>query len=682
MKDKYPSLFSPIKIGKVEIKNRFAMMPMGVFSQRMMNQDGSYSKDGADYYIERAKGGTGLIITGLVPAISWLGFPHICTSPETYIENQKYLVEGIHKYDSKVFIQITAISGRSSPHPGDPAPSVLPMVWDPTKTSREMTKDEIKHYIESFAKGASYAKEAGIDGVEVHAVHEGYLLDQFTISNFNHRTDEYGGSLENRLRFPIEILQAIKQTCGNDYPVSLRYSVRSYTKGFNRGALPGEDYKEFGRDLDESRLVAKMLVDAGYDMLNCDNGTYDAWYWSHPPTYMPEACNLADVREIKKVVDVPVICAGKFYNPDVAEAAIAKGEVDMMGIGRPLLADPMLPQKIAEGRQDDIRPCIGCHLGCLSRIFQPPLTKMDISCAVNPVAGRERTYQIKPAKAKKKIAVVGGGIAGMEAARVSTLRGHEVTLYEKTGDLGGVFVAAASFDFKDEDKRLLKWYRKQMSDLGINIKFNREFTDKDIKGYDEIFVATGATECSLNVPGLDIDKPNVICAVQLLLGDRKLENKNVVIIGGGLTGCEIAYDLSKNGCNVTIVEKAETILNMWGINAANYNMLVDMMEYHKVKIIRNAEINKYEKGVAYVTETLKNYPNAAGRAAQISGFGTGMPLTHEIPADHIIISIGYVSKRDLFDKIKADNVHLLGDAKKPGNVMGAIWDAHEKAMNI
>lgn len=675
MAKKYQHLFSPIKIGNVEVKNRFAMMPMGVFSPRLMNPDGSYSKDGADYYIERAKGGTGLIITGLVPVIGLLGGLHICASPETYIENQKYLVEGIHKYGAKVFIQMTALSGRSSVFLGDPAPSVMPMVWDPTKYTREMTKDEIKQYIENFAKGALYAKKAGIDGVEIHAVHEGYLLDQFTIANFNHRTDEYGGSLENRLRFPIEIVKAIKETCGQDYPVSLRYSVRSYTKGFNRGALPGEDFVEFGRDLEESRVVAKMLVDAGYDMLNCDNGTYDAWYWPHPPTYMPKACNLEDVKEIKKVVDVPVVCAGKFYDPDIAEEAIANGDIDIMGMGRPLLADPYIPKKIMEGRLDDIRPCIGCHQACLSRIFQ----QKDICCAVNPAVGREKAYALKPSERKKKIAVVGGGLAGMEAARVSAIRGHEVDLYEKTGELGGVFIAAAAFDFKEEDRRLLNWYKKQLADLKVNVKLNTEFTDADKDGYDEIFVATGATENKLDAPGLD--SPNVSNAIDTLL-NRKIENKNVVIIGGGLTGCEIAYELAKKGCTVTVVEKTDTILNTFGLSAANYNMLVELMEYYKVKIIKNAVLDKYEDGIAYVTETIKNYPNVAGRAAYPFGVGFGVPNQHKIPADHIVISVGYTSNKELYEKIKADNVHLIGDAIKPGNVMDAIWSAYEYAMNI
>lgn len=677
MSSKYSHLFSPIKIGTCEVKNRIAMMPMGVFSQGLMNHsDGSYTRQGADYYIERAKGGTGLIITGLVPMISWLGLPYLGINRESYIKNQKYLVEGVHEYGAKVFIQITAISGRSSVHPGDPAPSEMPMVWDPTKKSREMTVEEIHQYVHNFAEAASIAQAAGIDGVEIHAVHEGYLLDQFTIAGFNQRTDEYGGSLENRLRFPIEIVQAIKAKCGDDFPVSLRYSVRSYVKDLNRGALPGEEFEEYGRDLEESRKVAKMLADAGYNMLNCDNGTYDSWYWSHPPVYMPKACNLTDVAEIKKVVDIPVICAGKFDDPELAEKAIANGEIDMMGMGRPLLADPELPNKFMNGQEENIRPCIGCHMGCLSRIFQPPFK--DISCAVNPSTGREKAYALTPADTKKKIAVVGGGIAGMETARVCAIRGHEVHLYEKTDQLGGVFIAASSFVFKDDDKRLLAWYRKQINDLAIEVHFNTEFTADDKNGYDEIFVATGASERKLNTPGFDT--PNVTYAIDTLL-NKKIENKNVVIIGGGLTGCELAYELSKKGCSVSIVEVAGTILNVEGLNAANYNMLVEAMEYHNVQIYKNACVTKYENGIATVEIKTMNIPNAMGRAAAVSLPGFGKQVK-EIPADNIIISVGYESNKGLYEKIKGNHVYIIGDAEEPANLMAAIWKAYETAMKI
>lgn len=676
----YNHLFSPVKIGPVEIPNRIALLPMGVFSPRMMNSDGSYTKDGADYYIERAKGGTGLIITGLVPLPPGGHLPSIMNNPDTYVENMKYLADGVHKYGSKVFIMISALSGRSGA-PGDPAPSATANVWDPRGIQREMTVEEIHDYVKWFAKGAKLAKEAGIDGVEIHAVHEGYLLDQFTISAFNQRTDEYGGSLENRLRFPCEIVQAIKEECGKDFPVSLRYSVVSKTKDFNRGAVPGEEFKEFGRDYEESAKVAKMLQDAGYDMLDCDNGTYDAWYWPHPPVYMPKALNLEDVAYLKKYIDIPVICGGRFDNPELADRSIAEGKIDMMGMGRPLLADPELGNKFKEGRLDDIRPCISCHFGCLARIFQIDYAKLatkDISCALNPRCGMENHYNITPADEKKKIAVVGGGIAGMEAARVLALRGHSVDLYEKDDKLGGVFIAAAAFDFKDDDRRLIEWYKKQMKDTGVNVKLNTLFTPKDEAGYDEIIVATGASERKLAVPGFD--SPNVRYAAEFLL-NQNVKDQNVVVVGGGLTGCEIAYDLARKNKKVTLVETLPTIMNVEGLSAANYNCLRDLMDYYKVDILTNSQVVQYADGKAYVETTTYNQPNIKDRAFTHSLQGVHK-ITRPIEADTVIVSVGYISDQDLYNTIKDEHVHLLGDADHPSNLMNCIWTAFETCLKI
>lgn len=676
----FENLFSPVKIGTVEIPNRIALMPMGVFSPRMMNPDGSYTKDGADYYIERAKGGTGLIITGLVPLPPGAGLPSIMNNLETYTENMKYLADGVHKYGSKVFIMISALSGRSG-HPGDPAPSATPNVWDPRGVQREMTVEEIHQYVKWFAEGAKAAMDAGIDGVEIHAVHEGYLLDQFTIAAFNHRTDEYGGSLENRLRFPCEIVQAIKEKCGKDFPVSLRYSVVSKTKAFNRGAVPGEEYKEFGRDYEESAKAAKMLQDAGYDMLDCDNGTYDAWYWPHPPVYMPKALNLEDVAWLKKHVDIPVICAGRFDDPALADASIAEGKIDMMGMGRPLLADPDLGNKFKENRLDDVRPCISCHFGCLSRIFQIDFKKMatkDISCALNPRCGMENHYNITKAETPKKIAVVGGGIAGMEAARVCALRGHTVDLYEKADKLGGVFIAAAAFDFKDDDRRLIEWYRKQMKDTGVNVKLCTEFKPEDKAGYDEVFVATGARERKLDIEGFD--SPNVRYAVDVLM-NQNITDQNVVIVGAGLTGCELAYDLARKNKKVTVVETLPTIMNVEGLNAANYNCLRDLMDYYKVDILTNSTVKKYEDGKAYVETMTLNQPNIKDRAISQSLHGVNR-MTKAIDADTVIVSVGYISNKALYESIKGDNVHLLGDANRPSNLMECIWTAFETCINI
>jgi 2-enoate reductase len=752
MATKYPNLFSPIKIGGAEIKNRIAMMPMGVFSPRLMNlKCGAYTKDGADYYIERAKGGTGLIITGLIPIIP-LPFFNPVNAPDDFVGGMRYLMDGAHRYGAKVFVQLTAMNGRAACADSEaelfaaPAPAPIQNVWDPAMENRGITRDEIRLYVRNFAEVARLVKRAGGDGVEIHAVHEGYLLDQFAISNYNRRTDEYGGSLENRLRFPSEIARAIKERCGGSFPVSMRYSARSCAKGFNRGALPGETFAEFGRDLGEGRVVARMLQDAGYDMLNCDNGSYDSWYWAHPPMYMPKACNLGDVAEIKKAVGIPVACAGRFDEPDVAEAAIAAGRVDMMGMGRPLLADPELANKFASGNLDAVRPCICCHQGCLGRIFQ----RKDISCAVNPACGREKSWAIEPARARKKIAVVGGGLGGMEAARVCALRGHAVDLYEKADELGGVFIAASAPNFKDDDKRLLAWYVRQMKELGVRLHMGRTVTKEMLGGIerDELFVATGATERRLEAPGLD--GANVAYAVEALRrvrasseargetgrengeanggggcaegekgeakgasggetgledgetrgnadGETRLENgeakgasggkaegESAIVIGGGLTGCEIAYMLARDGKKVTIVEMSETIINAFGLSAANYNMLMELLDHYNVAVLKNSVVESYADGKAVVAETIKNYPNAANRARHMYALGPkGAVKKREIPADSIVVSIGYTGDRALYDELGgAEHTYLVGDARQPANIMDAIWAAYEIAKDV
>lgn len=249
------------------------------------------------------------------------------------------------------------------------APCKIHNVWNKDIMHREMTKEEIHERVEAFGKLAKMCKDAGIDGVEVHAVHEGYLLDQFAISAMNTRTDEYGGSLENRLRFTCEIIQEIKRVCGKDYPVTVRYSVASKMKGWNQGALPGEDYKEFGRSLEESPKAAQILEAAGCDALNADNGTYDSWYYPHPPIYMPLACNLPECEYIKNFVDIPVICAGRMHDPVSANEAVASGKIDAIGLARPLLADPQWPNKAQAGDLDNIRPCISCHVGCMGEVL-------------------------------------------------------------------------------------------------------------------------------------------------------------------------------------------------------------------------------------------------------------------------------------------------------------------------
>ena len=657
-----------MKIGGMEIKNRIVMCAMGIHSPRMVNHDSSYTQDGIDYFVERAKGGVGLIVTGGLAVQnkydSVEGGVCVTNAGDAFVGNMRKLTDEVHRYGAKIVCQLSAASGRTAPvwfMSGEPiAPSDgLPNVWKPEIKHRALTVDDIELYLHGFEVGAKLAKDSGFDGVEIHAMHEGYLLDQFSIESMNQRTDRYGGSMENRLRFAKEIVERIRKVCGDDFPAMMRYSVRSMMKGFNQGALPGEDFKEFGRDLEESKKVARLLQDYGYDALDADNGTYDSWYWPHPPVYMPEACNLKDCAELRKAVDIPVICAGKMDHPEIAEEAVASGKIDAIGLARPLLTDPEWPNKVRNGDAEDIRPCIGCHVGCLNRIFHGK----DMSCALNPACCQERAYELKPAAEKKSVMVVGGGIAGMEAARVCAIRGYDVDLYEKSGRLGGMFVPAASMSFKEADRNLIRWYIRQMEKKHVNVHLNTEADAALIgaKKPDVVYVATGSTPRRLNVPGADSGK--ILGAIDALLNPERI-GKKVAVIGGGLTGIEFAYDLSMQGKKVDVVEMLPEILAQKDdLCAANEMMLRACIDHYKVGIHTNARLTAItDAGIVYEADGEKK----------------------ELDCDSIIVSIGYVSNRALYDSVKdcGAKVELLGDADHVSNLMGAIWRAYESARNI
>ena len=540
------------------------------------------------------------------------------------------------------------------------APSALPARWYPEHTVREITVEEIEEMVMAYALTAKKLKEAGVDGVEVHAVHEGYLIDQFTTKYTNKRTDKYGGSFENRYRFATDIVKAIKAECGEDFPVSVRYSAISKTKDFCVGALPGEKYKEIGRDMAESEKAVKHLQDAGYDMLNADNGTYDAWYWAHPPVYMPKNCNLEDVAHIREFVDIPVVCAGKM-EPEVASQAIKDGKIDEMGVARQFLVDSHWITKLKEDRLEDIMPCIHCHNGCFPLAHykgvanDTPLhdTIHMARCALNPQTMDGGKYDFKPAKTPKKIAIIGGGIGGMEAARVCKMRGHKVTIYEKSDKLGGVFIAAAVPEFKENDKKLIAWYRRQMEQLKIDIKFNTEIKDVTTLDADEIIIATGSSTRKLNIPGAE----RTIDAVEYLLGEKEV-GKNVVVIGGGLTGCEVAYDLFLKGNKPVIIEAKNDLMAVPGICLANSSYLRDYFDWKKVPVyLESTCVEIKDKSVVVKTK--------AGQ--------------EEVKADSVILAIGY-NPNPIAEKAK--NIHIIGDAKKVGNLRTVIWGAWDVCKKI
>ena len=687
MKQSYEPLFTPWKIRDLEIKNRIVLAPMGgtcIFG--WMEPLGShFDREAAKLLMNIAKNNCGLVIPGIAPVKDMLGGKWLYQHKKKFKELKEFMDE-FHKTGAKFFVQMTAGFGRSMALTAPlamlagnkvlntlaspiidaeyltAAPSELPNRWADDVTTRAITVKEIHDIIYAFGETARLCREAGVDGVEVHAVHEGYLLDQFTLEYTNKRTDEYGGSFENRYRFAAEIVKEIKERCGEDFPVSLRYSVRSMTKDFRYGAMPGEEFEEIGRDMEESEKAVKFLQDAGYDMLNCDNGTYDAWYWAHPPQYMPQNCNLEDVEHIKKFVDIPVVCAGRMV-PEVGAEAISRGGIDAMAVGRQFLADPRWVTRLMRGKEEDIRPCICCHTACFNLTrHEHSANDQDLSesagmcrCAVNPVSMQSGKYRILPAKKEKKVAVIGGGIGGMEAARVLALRGHEVALYEKTSELGGVFIAAAAPDFKEKDKELIKWMKRQIKKLGIEVHLNTEVTPEDLPDADEIIIATGAQANRIPVPGAS---EYAMDAVDYLLGNKEAGDQ-VVIIGGGLTGCEIALDLFRKGKHPMIVEMKDDLIAVKNMCLANTSYLRDCFKTNKVPVYLNAAVREITETEVIIEDENKQ--------------------TVRLPADSVIMSVGY-HPVPLLEKAK--HVHLLGDCKKVGNVRSAIWGAWDIAMKI
>lgn len=664
MNQSHQILFTPASIGACGLKNRFVMAPMGPAG--LADAQGAFNQTGIDFYAERARGGVGLIIAGMCYVENTVErhgpgtMPCPTLNPVLFKRTARQLTERVHAYGTKIFLQLSAGFGRVANRipPGDLpiAPSPIPYRWDPSIICRAISTQEVQALVKAMGQAASIARDCGFDGIEIHAMHEGYLIDQFAMACCNSRTDQYGGSLDNRIRLAVEIVEEIHAACGKEFPVIMRYSTKSFMKDFGRGALPGEDFTELGRDLEEGLEIARRLEQAGYAALDADVGCYDSWYWNHPPMYFEKGMYLPYNRRLKEAVSIPVLTAGRMDDPDLAARAVAEGATDLVSLARPLLADPELVHKLFREQEEDIRPCISCQEGCIGRLKK----FLHISCAVNPAAAREKELALTRAGTPRRVAVLGGGPAGCEAARVLALRGHRPELFEAAGQLGGNLRPASAPDFKEDERRLIQWYRRQLEQLAVPVHLNTPLTPETLpQDFDVYLVATGSTPRKLDL-GAGIP---VVTAAEVLEGSCTAQGP-YVIVGGGLVGCETALMLARRGEQVSIVEGLPRLLGQNGpLCHANAQMLQDLIVFHKIPV----------------------YTGSAAAGVDETGlFVTTDGARRHIPAGTVVLSIGYRPESGLYDALLAQGkeAYRLGDARQVSNIMYAVWDAYEVARSL
>lgn len=643
-------LFEPIRIGKLELKNRIVMPAM---CSKLGTEFGAVSDRLIDYYVERAKGGVSLIIIENT-CIDWpvgkAGTSPIRADEWKFIHGLHDLAEAVHPYGTKIATQLHHTGRQNSVLASTEgqelvAPSAIPCLPTGGDMPRALTIEDIEGLIGKYVLGATITRAAGFDAVEIHGAH-GYLITQFMSPYTNKRTDEYGGDFEGRMKFALKIVEGIRAAVGPDFPIIFRLSADEYIEG--------------GLTLEDNKLVAQKLESAGVDALSVSAGIYESppWYSRIFPTMgMPVGCNVHLAEAIKRVVNIPVIVAGKLGNPVLAQEVLKEGKADLIAMGRPLLADPELPKKAAEGRLDDIRPCLYCNEACagnLSRMWR-------ISCQVNAALGREKEYEIRPAEKAKRVLIIGGGPGGMEAARVAALRGHDVTLYEKEEKLGGQLLPASVPQFKQSIKDQVEYLENQIKKLGVKIELGTEVTPglvKELKP-EVVILATGASHLIPEIPGAGGEK--IATASEILLGKREA-GKKVVIVGGGEVGSELAWFLAEKGKKVTIVEML-------------YGVAMDMNLFSRFYLLNKLA----ELGVEVLIATTAEEITDKGVVAVDMG-GT----KQVIEADTVILAVGFRSNKELEEKLKGrvPQLYTIGDCVKPGKILGAIHGGARVARQI
>jgi len=607
------------------------MAPMGTSS----DPDGSFSDRSIRYYEERAKGGFGLIITG-ANQVTLKYEAKACNVLGTAksLEQLNFLVRRVHNQGAKLCVQLTPGLGRMQFTTGDVRPyscSEIDSFWFPDVKCKELTVEDIKFLVQKMGEGAAIAKSMGADAVELHG-YGGYLMDQFQSTMWNKRTDEYGGSLENRMRFSVECIKAVREAVGPDFPILYKFTPYH--------GVPG------GRELDEGIAMAKILEKAGVDALHIDYGCYEAWYKAINTVYQPHGEMVEIAAEIKKNVSIPVMLNGKLNDPAEAEAALEAGKADLVGWGHMAICDPHLVNKLKRNETYDIVPCIGCN-ECLYAGFSGKI----LHCAVNPHAFAEDYYPVLPGDPNKRVLVIGGGPAGMSAAITAAERGMQVELWEKSNELGGLLRAAGGPRFKKDVKDYLDYLIGKLWRSKVKVSMMKDATPEEILAgkYDKVIFATGATPVMPPIKGID---ESFVVGANDLLTNRKPYGKKVVVIGGGLVGCETACHCAEKADEVTIIEMLPDILLTVKHSKNNDQALRQMMEDCKIKTITNAKVLEFKNNqVVYEQD--------------------GKQMT--IDADTVAIAAGYRSNTALYEALSGKiDCAIVGDAEVPDSILNAV----------
>jgi len=678
----YPNLFSPIQIGNILVPNRIAMVPTDISSS---NADGSINQRVITYHEQIAKGGCGFIIIGATTPDKATGRPTVtcvAADEDPLIPGLANLAEAMHRYGAKCAVQIQH-PGRQAAWPRKNLMSASDHVLDVPgsagheviyaesiaqgKSIRAMSVEEIYDLIEKFGEAAWRVQQAGFDSVELHGAH-GYLIAQFMSPFVNKRNDRFGGSFMGRMRFTMEIISRIQMKCGKGYPLGIRYS--------------GDEWIEGGRRLDETVRVAMLMEEMGLAYVDISAGIFESPGTVMDPMYYPEGWNTYTAEEVKKHVRIPVITSHSLRNPDYCEKILSENKADMVGFSRQLIADAYWADKARLGKKEEIRRCISCLVGCWQESL---MIRRDMRCAINPAVGDERFIHVKPANKSCKVAVVGGGPAGMEAARICTLRGHKVTVFERTGELGGAMLYCCTVPGKNKMRWYADWLRQQIKKLGIEVKYQTEPKVKDLKEFDVVLLAAGSRVFKPDIPGIDL---SIVTTFEDVLRckntkceyypDNKAEpfecSENVLIWGDHFGAADTAEMLGSAGMKVTIVtenscfaewmEPCHRDVMMKRFACGNGEGLKSKTYAHPVTIIPSSSVFEIKKDGTVVIVNSEFEQSS-------------------IKVDTFVLA-GVVSDDSLYESfLEAGlNVVRIGDAKKVRNVRGAVTDGANAALVI